>query len=74
MNLKVKEKPPLESISGLSERILAVEKEMAGKGRVLLRYSGTESKIRLLLEAREEGKIEIWSEQIMEVIRRELGV
>ncbi len=74
INLKVKEKRPLESIAGLSERILAVEKEMEGKGRVLLRYSGTESKIRLLLEAREEGKIEIWSEQIMEVIRRELGI
>jgi phosphoglucosamine mutase len=72
INLKVKEKRPFESIAGLNESILAVEKEMAGKGRVLLRYSGTEPKIRLLLEAREEGKLDLWADRILAPIRSEL--
>ncbi|MES2309850.1 MAG: phosphoglucosamine mutase [Verrucomicrobiota bacterium] len=74
INLKVKEKRSFESVAGLNETILAVEKEMAGKGRVLLRYSGTEPKIRLLLEAREEGKIDSWAERILDPIRKELVV
>lgn len=70
INLKVKEKRPFEQIGDLSARIAQVEKEMAGKGRVLLRYSGTEAKIRLLLEAREEAKLASWADYLLEPIRK----
>lgn len=45
---------------------------MAGKGRVLLRYSGTEAKVRLLLEARDESKIQQWSDRILAPLRENL--
>jgi phosphoglucosamine mutase len=53
VNLRVKKKIPLEELPGVQEALREVEAEMAGTGRVLLRYSGTEPKIRLLVEARE---------------------
>lgn len=71
-NLKVKEKRPFDQIPHLQKEIEAVEKEMAGKGRVLLRYSGTEAKVRLLLEARDESKIQQWSDRILAPLRENL--
>ena len=52
-NLRVKEKPPLEELPAVMKLVGEAEKELSGKGRVLLRYSGTEPKIRLLIEGRE---------------------
>ncbi len=49
------------------------EKELNGKGRVLLRYSGTEPKIRLLIEGRELTQIDRQADRIAEAIRRALG-
>ena len=43
VNVTVKEKPPVESIPGLADRARALEADMNGAGRILLRYSGTES-------------------------------
>ncbi len=48
--LRVKEKPPLESLPTLTAAIKSVEAQLGAKGRVLVRYSGTESKLRLLVE------------------------
>ena len=51
-----------------------VERELAGKGRVLLRYSGTESKIRLLIEGRELDKIDKHANRIADAIQNAIGV
>src|SRR5207302_4922620 len=47
-NLRVKEKRPIEQLPDVQQLVAETEKELSGKGRVLLRYSGTEPKIRLL--------------------------
>jgi phosphoglucosamine mutase len=72
-NLRVKEKPPLESLPEITRLVQAAEKELAGKGRVLLRYSGTEPKIRLLIEGREREQIDQQADQIAAAIMSAIG-
>ena len=50
--LTVPNKPPLETLPTLTEAMQSLESELSGTGRILVRYSGTESKIRLLAEAK----------------------
>ena len=72
-NLMVKEKPPLAELSAVMKLISETEKELSGKGRVLLRYSGTEPKIRLLIEGREFDKIDKQANRIADAIQSAIG-
>ena len=69
----VKEKPPLTELSTVMKLVNEAEKELSGKGRVLLRYSGTESKIRLLVEGRELDKIDKQANRIADAIQQAIG-
>lgn len=73
-NLKVKEKPPLETLTSVQTLLGEAERELDGKGRVLLRYSGTEPKIRLLIEGRDEAKINGQADRIAGAIQEAIGV
>ena len=73
-NLKVREKPPIEELLEVVKLRDEVERELAGKGRVLLRYSGTEPKIRLLIEGREFDRIEMQANRIADAIQNAIGV
>ena len=68
-NLRVKEKPPLEKLTDVMKLVGDAEKELNGKGRVLLRYSGTEPKIRLLIEGRELAQIDRQADRIADAIQ-----
>jgi len=72
-NLKVREKPPLDSLGQVMRLVSETEKELNGRGRVLLRYSGTEPKIRLLIEGRETSAIEQQAERIADAIQSAIG-
>ena len=73
-NLKVREKKPFEQLDGLNQLVNEAEMELAGQGgRVFLRYSGTEPKIRLLLEGRDAKVLEQWSQKICGVIQKQIG-
>jgi phosphoglucosamine mutase len=73
-NVVVREKRPFEELDDVPKLLAAAETELKGQGgRVLLRYSGTEPKARLLLEGREAPTLEKWSQQITEALRRQLG-
>lgn len=73
INLVVKEKRPIESMPEVVAALQAVEKTLGQTGRVFLRYSGTEKKIRLLLEAREEGQLQPLAEQVLTPVRALIG-
>jgi phosphoglucosamine mutase len=73
INIKVREKRPLEEIPSVAERIRAAETELADSGRVVIRYSGTESLARVMIEAESEAAMEHHAEAIAEAIRSELG-
>jgi len=72
-NLKVKSKPPIEELSEVTKLREEIERELAGKGRVLLRYSGTEPKIRLLIEGREFDKIDKHADRMAAAIENAIG-
>ena len=54
----VTQKPPLESLAGFLPEVAEIEKQMNGKGRVIVRYSGTEPKLRILVEGEEEKLVD----------------
>src|SRR5438477_5388493 len=72
-NLKVRSKPPIEELPEVIKLRDEVERELGGKGRVLLRYSGTEPKIRLLIEGRELDQIDRHANRIADAIQHAIG-
>jgi phosphoglucosamine mutase len=72
-NLRVKDKPPLDTLTEVQNLLAAAEADLSGKGRVLLRYSGTEPKIRLLIEGRDQAAIDAHADRIAEALRAEIG-
>ncbi|HEU6447500.1 MAG TPA: phosphoglucosamine mutase [Verrucomicrobiae bacterium] len=74
-NVKVREKIPFEKLDGVLEFVASAETELKPSGgRVLLRYSGTEPKARLLLEGSDANVLENWSEKICGAIQKQIGV
>jgi phosphoglucosamine mutase len=74
-NVKVREKKPFEQLNGVNQLVADAEKELSAQGgRLLLRYSGTEPKVRLLVEGRDAKVLEKWSEQICGAIQKQIGV
>jgi phosphoglucosamine mutase len=69
MNLRVARKVDLETIPGVAEAIADVEAKLAGRGRLLVRYSGTEPLLRVMLEGQDESQIRKWGQQIIDAVR-----
>ena len=74
VNVKVREKKPLENIPAVAERIHAAEEDLRDTGRVVIRYSGTEALARVMIEAESEEAMRRHAEAIAEAIRAELGL
>jgi len=73
VNVPVREKKPIESIPSLAEAVRRVEREFDGSGRVLIRYSGTESKARVMIEGEDERRVDEIAQELAEAVRRALG-
>ena len=74
VNVKVREKKPLDTIPAVAAAIAAAEKELADSGRVVIRYSGTEALARVMIEAESEPAMRHHADTIANAIRAELGV
>ncbi|MCX7943911.1 MAG: phosphoglucosamine mutase [Deltaproteobacteria bacterium] len=70
INFKVKEKKDLSSIGEVSRAIKQAEKSLKGKGRILVRYSGTEMKLRVMVEGESKEKIEKIANNVSEIIKK----
>ncbi len=73
VNVKVREKKPLEAIPAVAQRIEAAETQLKDSGRVVIRYSGTEPLARVMIEAEDETLMQQHAQAIAEAIRQELG-
>ncbi len=73
LNFAVPEKRPLEELPAVQKVIAAVEKALGADGRVLVRYSGTEKKARVMVEGQDEPLIRGHAETIADTLKRALG-
>jgi phosphoglucosamine mutase len=73
LNFPVREKRPLEQLPDVGRAITQVEAVLGAEGRVLVRYSGTESKARVMIEGADETKIRAHADEIASVMKRALG-
>jgi phosphoglucosamine mutase len=73
MNVPVKSKPRLDDVPKVRDAIRKVEKELGESGRVLVRYSGTESLCRVMVEGPTEEETRRWCREIADQVSKELG-
>jgi phosphoglucosamine mutase len=73
-NVRVRKKPPLESVSEIAQAVADCQHEFGARGRVVVRYSGTEQVARVMVEAEEAEAVERHAARIASAIEAHLGV
>jgi phosphoglucosamine mutase len=73
MNLRVARKADLTTIPEIAAVMSAVESRLAGNGRLLVRYSGTEPLLRVMLEGSDQAEIKRWGQEIIDAVKQHLG-
>ena len=73
LNVRVRERTDLKSVPPVAAVISRVESSLAGHGRLLLRYSGTEPLLRVMLEGRDENEIRAWAQEIVDAVKAHMG-
>jgi phosphoglucosamine mutase len=73
LNVRVKEKRDLQEVPAVAAAVTDVERKLGATGRLLVRYSGTEPLLRVMLEGQDQAQIHAWAEEIAEQVRRHLG-
>jgi phosphoglucosamine mutase len=73
LNVRVREKVDWRTVPAVAAAVERVERRVAGQGRVLIRYSGTEPLLRVMIEGRHEDEIRAWAGEIVEAVREQLS-
>jgi phosphoglucosamine mutase len=73
MNLRVERKVDLKTVPGVAAVMSSIESRLAGNGRLLVRYSGTEPLLRVMLEGRDESEIRRWGQEIIDAVKEHVG-
>jgi phosphoglucosamine mutase len=73
VNQKVGSKPPLESLPRYQAAAKKAHQELGKRGRILVRYSGTENLVRVMVEGEDEAQIKRVAEDLRSVLKDEIG-
>jgi phosphoglucosamine mutase len=73
LNVRVREKVDLRTVPAIASTIEQVESRLAGQGRLLVRYSGTEPLLRVMLEGKKDDEIRSWAQEIVDVVKKYLS-
>jgi phosphoglucosamine mutase len=73
VNVRVREKRDLRTIPAIAESMERVEQKLVGQGRLLVRYSGTEPLLRVMLEGRDQTEIQKWADEIASKVKEHLA-
>ncbi|MGH9318789.1 MAG: phosphoglucosamine mutase [Vicinamibacteria bacterium] len=74
VNVRVRERPEIHEVPALSKAIREAERQLEGRGRVLIRYSGTEPLLRIMMEGPDRSEIETLADRVEESARLSIGV
>jgi phosphoglucosamine mutase len=72
LNQKVSSKPPLETLPRYQAALAEAQTELGGRGRILVRYSGTENLVRVMVEGEDDAQIRVIAERLKDVLRDEV--
>lgn len=73
VNVRVRERVDLATVPEIAQAIADVEGRLHGQGRLLVRYSGTEPLLRVMLEGRDQAEITKWAHEITDLVKARLG-
>jgi phosphoglucosamine mutase len=73
VNVKVTEKKPIDALPELAAAVRRIESALGERGRVLIRYSGTESKARVMVEGEDEARVREYAEELATRLQRSVG-
>jgi phosphoglucosamine mutase len=73
LNVRVREKVPFSDLAHVQAEVKEVEELLSQKGRLLLRYSGTEPLARVMIEGEDQRQIDEYARRIAKAIEREIG-
>ena len=69
VNVRVRDKRPIADVPAIQAAVERVERAQAGRGRVLVRYSGTEPLLRIMIEGEDQASVQAWAEEIADAVR-----
>jgi phosphoglucosamine mutase len=73
VNVQVRSKPPLESLDEVSRTLAEATRALGDSGRIVLRYSGTEPKARVMVEAERAADVALWSKRLAAALQSAIG-
>ncbi|WP_281185464.1 phosphoglucosamine mutase [Trichlorobacter lovleyi] len=73
VNVRVRERQDIMTIPPIAAAIKGVEEKLGNEGRVLIRYSGTEPLLRIMLEGQDKYEITGWANEIADLVRQQIG-
>ena len=73
LNVRVRERRDLETVPQVAAAMARVAARVEGQGRLLVRYSGTEPLLRVMIEGQHQDEIRTWAQEIVDVVKEHLG-
>jgi phosphoglucosamine mutase len=73
VNVRVRERRALDTVPEVAAAMARVESEQAGRGRLLVRYSGTEPLVRVMVEGEDQATVQAWADQVAHAVRQHLA-
>ena len=73
VNVRVREKKDLAAVPAIAAAMARVEQQLDGEGRLLVRFSGTEPLLRVMIEGKNQQEIQSWAADIAATVKEHLG-
>ncbi len=74
INVEVKEKKPLNQLTEVIKLVNLIKQKLGDEGRILIRYSGTENKCRVMIEGKDQDVINVYAKQVVAEVEKEIGI